>query len=87
MADTDVNANANVQSNRQRLESDGDIGKSKLESARNGYYPVVEELVKASSDVVETRFKKMTKDYIICVTRELVSNYARQDNNSMTKTR
>ena len=73
MADTDVNANENVQSNRQRLESDGDIGKSKLESAGNGYYPVVEQLVKASSDVVETRFKKMTKDYIICVTRELVS--------------
>ena len=34
---------------------------------------MVEQLVKASSDVVETRFKKMTKDYIICVTRELVS--------------
>ena len=63
MADTDVNANANVQSNRQRLESDSDIGKSKLESAGNGYYPVVEELVKASSDLVETRYKKMTEDY------------------------
>ena len=36
MADTDVNANANVQSNRQRLESDGDIGKSQLESTENG---------------------------------------------------
>ena len=33
----------------------------------------MEELVKASSDVVETRLKEMTKDYIIYVTRELVS--------------
>ena len=56
---------------RTRLESDS--ARSKLETAGPGYYPVVNELLNAGNDALEARLRKMTKDYLLCLTRELVS--------------
>ena len=56
---------------RTRLESDS--AKSKLETAGPGYYPVVNEHLNVGNDALEARVRKMTKDYELCLTRELVS--------------
>ena len=56
---------------RTRLESES--VKAKLETPGPVYYPVVNKLLNAGNDALEARLRKMTKDYLLCLTRELVS--------------
>ena len=71
-SDDDVNDTSHSEEGgRTRLESDS--AKSKLESAGPGYYPVVNELLNAGNDALEARLRKMTKAYLLCLTRELAS--------------
>ena len=52
---------------------ESDSAKSKLETPGPGYYPVVNELPNAGNDALEARLRKLAKDYLLCLTRQLVS--------------